>query len=251
MAFFFLILSGFLAGIINAIAGGGSFLTFPALIAAGVPAVAANATSTVALLPGTFASTFSYRRQVRDVPGLSIWALLAVSLVGGIAGSVLLLKTPERAFVALAPWLLVFATIIFTFGRQISGFLKARVHIGAAAVLCMQAVIAIYGGYFGGGIGIMMLAALSLYGLTNVNAMNAIKTMLGGTLNAIAALIFIFSSLIHWHEAIVMAIASTAGGYFGAHMAQRINPRIVRLAVIVIACSMTAYLFIHAALTAR
>jgi uncharacterized membrane protein YfcA len=175
-----------------------------------------------------------------------MWALLGVSLVGGIAGSVLLLKTPERAFVELAPWLLVFATLIFTFGKQISNYLKARVHIGAVAVLAMQGVIAIYGGYFGGGIGIMMLAALSLYGLTNVNAMNAVKTLLGGTLNAIAAVIFVVSGLIHWHEAIIMAIASTAGGYFGAAVAQRVDQKIVRATVIVIACSMTAYLFIHA-----
>lgn len=246
MTLVFLVLSAFFAGLINAIAGGGSFLTFPALIAAGIPAVAANATSTVALLPGTFASTASYRNQVRDVPGLSMWSLLGVSLLGGIAGSVLLLKTPEHAFVALAPWLLVFATLIFAFGRQISKYLKARVHIGAIAVLAMQGLIAIYGGYFGGGIGIMMLAALSLYGLTNVNAMNAVKTMLGGTLNGIAALIFVVSGLIHWHEAVVMAIASTAGGYFGAAVAQRVDQRIVRGAVIAIACSMTAYLFIHA-----
>lgn len=239
-------LSAFVAGVINAIAGGGSFLTFPALIAAGIPAVAANATSTVALLPGSFASTISYRNQVRDVPGLSMWALLGVSLAGGIAGSVLLLKTPEHAFVELAPWLLVFATVIFAFGKQISSYLKARVHIGAMAVLAMQAVIAIYGGYFGGGIGIMMLAALSLYGLRNVNAMNAVKTLLGGTLNAIAAVIFVVAGLIHWHEAFVMAVASTAGGYFGAAVAQRVDQRIVRGTVIAIACSMTVYLFMHA-----
>lgn len=246
MALFLLILSAFIAGIINAIAGGGSFLTFPALIAAGVPAVAANATSTVALLPGSFASAISYRKQARDLPGLSVRALLLVSLAGGVAGSVLLLRTPEKAFVELAPWLLVFATVLFTFGTPISAFLKARVHIGATSVLAMQGIIAIYGGYFGGGIGIMMLAALSLYGVTNVNAMNALKTLLSGSLNAIAALIFVCSGLIHWHEAVVMAIASIAGGYFGAHMAQRVHQRIVRTAVIAIACSMTAYLFIHA-----
>jgi uncharacterized membrane protein YfcA len=175
-----------------------------------------------------------------------MWALLTVSLMGGIAGSILLLKTPERAFVELAPWLLVFATIVFTFGKQISGFLKTRIHIGAAAVLAMQGLIAIYGGYFGGGIGIMMLAALSLYGMTNVNAMNAVKTLLGGTLNAIAAIIFVASGLIHWHEAVVMALASTVGGYFGAAFALRIKPRIVRAVIILVACSMTAYLFVHA-----
>ena len=208
-----LILSGFLAGAINSIAGGGSFLTFPALVMAGVPAVAANATSTLALLPGTFASTYSYRRELAPVPGIPMWLLFTVSLAGGIVGAVLLLKTPEKAFQEMAPWLLLFATVIFTFGKEISTYLRTHFHVGAVAFLILQSIVAIYGGYFGAGIGIMMLALLSLHGMSNIHGMNAVKTLFSGTLNAIAAAIFVFSGLIHWRQCVVMAAAGILGGY--------------------------------------
>lgn len=241
-----LVVAGFFAGMINSVAGGGSFLTFPALVFAGVPLVASNATSTVALLPGTFASIFSYRGRTADIPGLNYWALLTVCIAGGLLGSVLLLKTPESAFVSIAPWLLLFATIVFAFGKQISGFLRARFHIGAVVLFCIQGLIAIYGGYFGGGIGIMMLAGLSLYGMTDINAMNGLKTTMGGAMNLVAAMIFIFSGLVHWQEAAVMAIASTAGGYLGATYAQKLDPRYIRATVIIVGALMTIYFFVRA-----
>jgi uncharacterized membrane protein YfcA len=238
-----LLISSFFAGIINAIAGGGSFLTFPSLVFAGVPAVAANATNTLAMIPGTFASTWSYRRQLAPIPGISMSLLLGTSLAGGLAGAVLLLKTSEQAFQELAPWLLLFATLIFTFGKEISTYLRTHFHIGAVGYLFLQTVIAIYGGYFGAGIGILTLAVLSLYGMTNINGMNAVKTVIAGTLNAIAAAIFVFSGLIHWRECALMAVAGIAGGYLGAWGAQRVNPRVIRGCVIVIGCAMTIWFF--------
>ncbi len=230
-----------MAGIINSIAGGGSFLTFPALVIAGVPAVAANATNTLALLPGTFASTWSYRRELAPIPGIPMALLMLVSLAGGVLGAVLLLKTSERTFQNIAPWLLLFATVIFTFGKQISRFLKAHLHVGAASYLAIQAVIAIYGGYFGAGIGILTLAALSLYGMSNIHGMNAVKTLIAGTLNAIAGAVFVFSGLIRWREFTIMAIAGIAGGYLGAWGAQRVNPQAVRFTVILVGCAMTVW----------
>ena len=235
--------SAFAAGIINAIAGGGSFLTFPSLVIAGVPSVAANATNTLALMPGSFASTWSYRRQLAAVPGIPVWLLVAISLAGGIAGALLLLFTPERVFQEIAPWLLLFATIIFTFGKQISGFLLDRFHIGVVGYGIIQFFIATYGGYFGAGIGILTLAALALFGMTRIHAMNALKTAMAGTLNAVAAAIFIYSGLIHWRECGIMMVAGIIGGYLGAHAAQRLDPRIVRGVVITTGCVMTVWFF--------
>ncbi|MDZ4799479.1 MAG: sulfite exporter TauE/SafE family protein [Bryobacteraceae bacterium] len=238
-------IAAFLAGIINSIAGGGSFLTFPALVIAGVPAVAANATNTLALLPGTFASTLSYRKQLAPIPGIPMPLLLTVSLIGGILGAVLLLKTPESAFQAIAPWLLLFATVVFTFGKQIGKFLKTHFHVGVAAYLILQLIIAVYGGYFGAGVGILTLAVLSLYGMSNIHGMNAVKTLIAGALNTIAAAIFVFSGLIHWRECAVMAVGGIAGGYLGAWGAQRINPIIIRATVIGVGVSMTIWFFIR------
>lgn len=238
-----LLIASFVAGVINAIAGGGSFLTFPSLVFAGIPAVAANATNTLALIPGTFASTWSYRRQLAPIPGIPMWLLYGVSLAGGLIGAVLLLKTSEQAFQALAPWLLLFATVIFAFGKEINRYLRTHFHIGVVGYLVLQIIIAVYGGYFGAGIGILTLAVLSLYGMTDINGMNAVKTLIAGTLNAIAAVIFVFSGLIHWRECALMAVAGIAGGYIGAWGAQRMNPRIIRGCVIVIGCAMTFWFF--------
>src|SRR5689334_11315592 len=163
-----LVVSAFLAGMLNAVAGGGSFLTFPALVMAGVPPVAANATSTVAVFPGSFASVLGYRNQFKHLEGMHVPSILAVSLVGGVAGAVLLLVTPEKLFEGLAPWLLLVATVLFAYGKRIGAWLRRRVQIGLPTLLVSQLIIAIYGGYFGGGIGILMLAAFGLYGLTNL-----------------------------------------------------------------------------------
>ncbi len=186
-----LLVAAFAAGVLNAIAGGGSFLTFPALVFVGVPAVIANATNTVALFPGSFASAYSYRHGLARLEGISLRTMVLVSLAGGVFGAILLLITPENVFVNLTPWLLLFATVMFAFGKRLGISLKRRFHFGFAALVVSQTVIAIYGGYFGGGIGILMLAALAIFGMTDINAMNGIKTILAGTLNGIAVVVFV------------------------------------------------------------
>jgi uncharacterized membrane protein YfcA len=208
--------------------------------------VIANATSTVALLPGSFASAFSYRHGVASLEGISLRTMVIVSLLGGAAGAALLLKTPESIFVGITPWLLLFATLMFAFGKQLGRGIKRYMHFGFGALLVSQIVIAIYGGYFGGGIGILMLAALAVFGMTNINAMNGIKTILAGCLNAVAAAIFVFAGKVYWREALIMMGAAIAGGYFGAHFAQKIPGNYIRAFVICTGVAMTGYFFFHA-----
>src|SRR4051812_6201758 len=156
--------AGLLAGAMNAAAGGGSFVTIPAMVFVGLPSVAANASSTVALLPGTLASAWAWRRDFQSFEGIPLWWLIAISLGGGLLGAVLLLVTPQRAFDDLLPWLLLTGTLAFAFGRQFGTALRSKVRIGRGAVLAAQVILAIYAGYFGGGVGIMMMAVWSLLG---------------------------------------------------------------------------------------
>ncbi len=246
MHIFLLLLSAFAAGALNAVAGGGSFLTFPTLVFVGVPAVIANATNTVALFPGSFASAFSYRQGLARMEGISLRTMLLVSLGGGILGAILLLKTPEQIFVSLTPWLLLFATVMFAFGKQLGAALKRRMHFGFGALVAAQVVIAIYGGYFGGGIGILMLAALAVFGMTDIHAMNGIKTILAGALNGVAVVVFVMAGKVYWREAFIMMAAAIAGGYFGAQYAQKLPPKFIRIFVTTTGALMTVYFFFHA-----
>jgi uncharacterized protein len=243
MAWFLLIAAGFFAGVINSLAGGGSFLTFPALVYAGVPAVAANASSTVALVPAAFSSGFAYRRDIEKLnePRLRAWFL--ISLAGGLLGAGLLLVTSDRAFRVIAPWLLLFATILFAFGPQISTAMRGRLHGSQPLMLCLLFPIAVYGGYFGGGIGIMLLAALRLYGMTDMLAMNGLKTLLSATLNAVAAIIFIAAHQVWWPQTLAMMAAGIAGGYAGPFLARRLPTAAVRGIVIAVGILMTAWFF--------
>lgn len=244
--------AGAVAGALNSVAGGGSFVSFPALLFTGVPAIPANATNTVALQPGAMASAWAYRRQLSAHRGAVI-GLGAVSLVGGLAGALLLLKTPERTFLWILPWLLLFATLLFSLGPTITASLRARVagraetRPGAIwlAVAAAQFAIAVYGGYFGGGIGIMMLAALSLSGMTNIHEMNAFKTLLGSLINGTAVVAFIVAGVVHWPQGLTMMAGAVLGGYFGAHWAQRVEPKLVRALVIVTGAAMTVYFFLR------
>jgi len=238
-----LLLAAFLAGGINSMAGGGSFFTFPALVFTGVPPVAANASSTVALVPGSFASAFGYRRDLGSLDGLSFRRCLLVSLVGGAVGAVLLIVTPETTFVHIMPWLLLFATLMFAFGNMISRWLRKRVHIGESVFLPALFVVSTYGGYFGGGMGIMVLAMFSLYGLTDIHAMNGAKTLLGGSLNAIAVIVFIAAHQVYWKQSLLMMVASIAGGLAGATLAKRIPRETIRWGVISVGALMTVYFF--------
>lgn len=238
-----LVISAFMAGVVNAVAGGGSFLTFPALVMAGVPPVNANATSTVAVCPGALASAYGYRRELAALEGFDLKAAVAISLVGGLIGALLLLWTPQPLFAALVPWLLLFATVLFVLGPKVSAWVRARFRMGVGTMLAVQFVIAIYGGYFGGGIGILMLAMLGVFGLTNLHAMNGIKVLLSGCLNVVAVVAFIIGDAVHWTEALIMMGACIGGGYAGAAVARRIPPPILRKFVIGVGFAMTAYFF--------
>jgi hypothetical protein len=250
--------AGAVAGALNSVAGGGSFVSFSTLLFTGVPAIPANATNTVALQPGAMASAWAYRRQF-SAHRAAVAALGAVSLAGGLAGALLLLRTPERTFLWILPWLLLFATLLFSFGpaltkrlrerregaRGMGGTRGERSRASWLAVAAIQFAIAVYGGYFGGGIGIMMLAALSLSGMTNIHEMNAFKTLLGSVINGVAVVAFIVAGVVHWPQGLTMMAGAVLGGYFGAHWAQRVDPKLVRALVIVTGAAMTVYFFLR------
>ena len=239
--------SGLLAGIINAVAGGGSFFTFPALVFAGVPPVSANATSTTALWPGNMASFGAYRRELGAHRRLSI-VLFIVSLFGGVTGAWILLHTRPRTFDELLPWLTIFATLLFTYGGRLAA--RLRIDLGREndpAVLArtgvIQFFIAIYGGYYGAGAGIMMLAVLALLGMKNIHAMNAFKTLLSVAFNGAAVVLFIVQRKVLWPEAWLMMAGAVVGGYGGGWLAQRLPPTWVRRFVIVAGMVTTVYFF--------
>lgn len=241
--FLLLIAAAFAAGAINSVAGGGSFLTFPSLIFSGVAPVVANASNTVALVPGTLASVFAYRKDVQrsGEKNLKLW--FAVSVIGGTLGALLLLVTSDKTFQRVAPWLLLFATVLFAFGNKVSLAMRGKLHGSGWLMVLLMFPIAVYGGYFGGGIGIMFLAALRLYGMTDIHIMNGIKTILGGTLNALAAFIFIANGQIAWKPTLIMMGASIAGGYVGPMVARKVSPDSIRALVIAVGAVMTGYFF--------
>lgn len=243
----YLLLAGaaFLAGVMNALAGGGTFITFPALVFTGVPSVIANASNAVALVPASFASAWAYRRDFQNVENLSFKSMVAVSLVGGVIGAVLLVSTPETTFDALVPWLLLAATLVFAFGPKFIPKLRERFHIGPATLLFLQFCVGIYGGYFGGAMGIVMLAVYSLFGLTNLNAMNAMKAMMAGFINGVSVFVFVFTGNVVWKQTLFMMVFAIIGGYFGAHYGRKLNPKYLRALIILISSIVTIVFFVR------
>jgi uncharacterized membrane protein YfcA len=246
-----LLLAGCTAGLMNSIAGGGTLVTFPALVFTGLSPIIANATSTVALLPGTAGSTAGYRKKIR---GVSRWlkVFTPVSLLGGLLGGILLVRTPSRVFDGLVPFLILFATILFMahssfskfFGmrsRALHGSTPSRTWVIGAVVF--QFAVAVYGGYFGAGIGILMLASLGILGFEDVHEMNTVKVILGFLINVIAAAYFVASGLIDWPSAGVMAAGTVIGGYGGAHLAQRIPQVTIRRLITAIGLLISAVMF--------
>jgi uncharacterized membrane protein YfcA len=243
-------LVAFLAGLTNAVAGGGTLLTFPTLLFYGTPAIVANATSTLALVIGTAGSIFGFRRQIGAVrQWLGRFAL--VSAVGGWLGSVLLARTSDRVFSQLVPFLILFATVLFLAQgafRHFAGFnpdgsdraVHPR-HVWGA--IAFQFGVSVYGGYFGAGIGILMLASLGFLGLHDIHEMNALKNVLGSLINAVAAAWFVTSGLIDWPKAGVMTIGALAGYFVGAHYSQRIAPTRVRHLITAIGFTISAVMF--------
>ena len=235
--------AGLLAGAMNAAAGSGSFVTIPAMVFAGLPAVAANASSTVALLPGTLASAWAWRRDFRSFEGVPLRTMVLVSLGGGVAGAALLLATSERAFDALLPWLLLTGTLCFAVGRRLGESLRGAVPIGPRTVLGAQLLLSVYAGYFGGGVGIMLMAVWSLLGEADIKAMSAARTLLVSAANAVAVLCFAAAGPVRWPETGVMLVAAVAGGYFGALLARRVPGPLLRFMVIGFGAAMTAVFF--------
>jgi uncharacterized protein len=242
--------AAFLAGAINSVAGGGTLVSFPALIWLGLDSVTANATSTVAIWPGTVGSVWGYRRELRAAePRFRV--LIVPSLVGGIMGALLLRWTPPAFFDRLVPFLILFATLLFMAQEAVQRMLKtadAEAHKSTrwlVGALLFQLAVGIYGGYFGAGIGILMLAALSILGLSDIHEMNSLKVVFGGTINGIAAAYFIWARMVNWPYVMIMAVAAIVGGYGGAGVARKLGRTMVRRIVIAIGFGMAVSLFIR------
>lgn len=246
----FLLTAATLAGALNAIAGGGSFISFPALVFAGVPEIPANATNNIGSWTGLLASSGANRNHL-NVPRRVIVPLLLVSVSGGTLGALLLLKTPAHTFKHLIPWLMLGATLLFIFGKKLTGKrgssvrhdAKASTLAGASFVLFLAAI---YGGYFGGGLGIVLLALLAALGMTDIHAMNAFKTVLSASVNGPPVLVFVIAKVIYWPQAALMMIGFITGGYLGGHYGQRLPQPWVRAFVMSVGIGMTMYFFAKA-----
>jgi uncharacterized membrane protein YfcA len=242
-----------IAGALNALAGGGSFISFPALLFMGVPPVEANATNTVALWPGLVASALAYLKRL-NAPLRVLAPLLVTSVAGGWAGALLLLKTPQHTFMRLVPWLLLAGTLLFAFGNSLRAIVGKSAVVDDLRDISVKAIVlgsiaellvSIYGGYFGAGIGFMALAMLALMGMRDIHAMGAIRTLLAVAINAAAVITFIVAHAVLWPQCLVMTAGSLAGGWFGAHYAQQADPKRVRGMVIGVGIAMTAYFFMR------
>ncbi|MGH2516225.1 MAG: sulfite exporter TauE/SafE family protein [Ktedonobacterales bacterium] len=243
-----------LGGTLNSVAGGGTFITLPTLIFTGVPSVNANVTSTVALWPGTLATIGGYRGTLH-VERRLLLILGGVSIVGGALGALVLLHTTQTLFLHLVPYLLLLATLLFAFGGTITSRLRPRKNdadgqsgpfrLSLGWVVTLQFVIALYGGFFGGGIGILMLAALSAMGMDDIHSANALKAILNACINGVAIVTFIIAGAVFWGQAIVMILGAIAGGYGGARVARRLDPKLVRRFVILVGIVMSIYFFVR------
>lgn len=240
-----LITAAFVAGAMNAIAGGGSLVTFPTLVFTGVPSVIANASSTVALFPGALASAWGYRHDFQSFEGISFKSILGVSFVGGAVGAVLLLSTPEKTFDVIVPWLVLTATLIFIFGPRLTPAIRNVFRLRPAPFLIIHFFLGIYTGYFGGALGLITLAVWSLFGLTDLRAVNPNKILLGGLTNTAAVFCFVLAGKIWWTPSMIMLVGAVAGGYAGARFGRRLDPRIVRLIVIAISIAATTVFFLR------
>jgi uncharacterized membrane protein YfcA len=236
-------------GALNVVAGGGTFISFPALLFTGMPPINANATSTVALWPGSLAGIGAYRSSLPRGNGYSLTAMVILSLIGGALGALILLRTPQATFMRLVPYLLLSATLIFAFGNKINVALRSRMTSShprlTAGTGLLQLMIAIYGGFFGAGIGILYLALLAAMGIRNIHSMNAHKNLLVSCVNGVAVFTFVIARAVAWPQVALMIVASIAGGYGAGHYAQKVSPHLVRRFVILVGCAMSVYFFVR------
>jgi len=247
----FLFSAGFFGGVLNSIAGGGSFITFPALLFVGVPPISANATNTFSSCAGYLSGTYVFKDELyahkKELPKLII-----LSLIGGVIGAWLLLQTPELLFQEAIPWLFLAATVLFIFGGNINANLKRlssrHQHASAFGAFLLGLIllgVCIYGGFFNAGLGIISLSYLALAGYTNINAMNGMKLLISSVVSLVAITLFIYDGVIAWHEGIIVLVGSLAGGYVAAHISKGLSQQYVRAFVIVASCGITAYFFIN------
>jgi uncharacterized membrane protein YfcA len=239
--------AGFVAGAMNAVAGGGTFVTLPALTLVGLPPTVANASSTVALFPGTLASASAYRDDIRPLDDVSTRALLTLSLAGGLLGALLLLSTPERAFTRIVPWLLLAATIALALGPRLGEGLRAvGLRMGRPSLFIAQFFLGVYGGYFGGAVGLMMLAVWTVFTRVELRSMTPLRVLMVAAANGVAVICFALSGSIRWRETLVVMAGGIAGGYLGAHAGKRLPAPVLRALILAITILTTAGFFLRA-----
>jgi len=222
-SYFILIFAGLLAGGLNAIAGGGTFISFPALVWLGIPPISANATATLTALPGYCTSAWSFKTHILSEGRASLIRFISISILGGAVGAVLLLSTSNQIFSAIVPYLMLFATLVFTFGQKLIAKISGKTQLGVMAAIIIFFFVSIYGGYFNGGLGIMLLASFSVIGHANIHYMNGMKNLLSAILSIVSASIFIASGLIDWPSALVLGLATAIGGFIGGHFSVKIK----------------------------
>jgi uncharacterized membrane protein YfcA len=278
----FLFFAAFIAGVLNSVAGGGSFISFPALLFSGILPISANATSTVALWPGGVASAVAYRKQFTPEARRLLPPLLTTGVIGGVLGARILLITPQTTFLHIVPWLILGATLMFIVSGRVTTWLRRRAglispgqsllgvsdstaepgssvtaasglkpahhkasRLMMAVGLLLELALAVYIGYFGAGVGILTLALLALLGMENIHAMNGVKTVLVCTVNGVAIVTFILAGVIAWPPALLMVVGASVGGYTGAYYAQKTNPQYIRWVVIAVGFAISIYFFIR------
>ncbi|HEV2609141.1 MAG TPA: sulfite exporter TauE/SafE family protein [Noviherbaspirillum sp.] len=238
-------IAAFCAGAMNSVAGGGTFFSFPALLAVGVPPVIANASNSVALWPASLSGAWAFRNELARYKRYLI-PMGIVSFVGGIAGGLLLLTTKDSTFSKLIPWLLLFATVLFAFSSKLSVLLRgasAGAPTNSPAALAGQAVVSVYGGFFGAGMGILMLASLAMAGHDDVHEINAIKNLLSAVIYSVTVLTFVIAGAVSWPHTLLMLATATLGGYWGATIARKIPPQWLRRFIIAVGFALTVFYF--------